>query len=412
MTRIVCPYCFAPDRAARLAYRCLMARTGLRGASACAPEPDTAWAAFTGTPTAGPAALRGPCFDPPRGLRTGRGRAPCPACGVETPVRVCRGCHNDLPSDYCDQDSRIIALIGPKSAGKSTYVSVLAHELRNRVGREFAASLASMGTATQQRYRAMEDDLYHRLLLPGPTQPAAMRFNDPLIFRLSIPRHGPLALGWDGSRHTALVFFDAAGEDLADAEAMDRYTAYLAAADGVILLVDPLQLRTVREQLAEAEGRLPAIEAAPEQVAADLASQLRGRSRGEGRGRVTTPLAVAVTKSDALKPWLPHGSLLSRPAQRSGGAVDEADRVAVHQDTRALLEEWDGGVLYRQLERDFGQFSLFCLSALGAPPPADSPADAPKAGPRPLRVEDPLLWLLGLRGLLPVRQDRTARKGR
>jgi hypothetical protein len=193
---------------------------------------------------------------------------------------------------------------------------------------------------------------------------------------------------------------------------MDRYTAYLAAADGVILLVDPLQLRTVREQLPDMEGRLPPIETAPEQVAADLAAQLRSRNRGEGKGRVTTPLAVAVSKSDALRPWLPHGSPMARPAQRSTGALDEADRVAVHQDTRALLEEWDGGVLYRQLERDFAQFSLFCLSALGSPPPADSPADAPKAGPRPLRAEDPLLWLLGLRGLLPVRQDRTARKER
>ncbi|WP_329544362.1 hypothetical protein OG548_06185 [Streptomyces sp. NBC_01356] len=410
MTTIVCPYCFTSDRASRLAYRCLMARTGVRGAAPCASEPDGRWAAFTGAPAGGPAAQRGPCFDAPRGLRTGRGRAPCPACGVGTPVRVCRNCHNDLPSDYCDQSSRIIALIGPKSAGKSTYVTVLAHELRNRVGREFNAALASMGSATQQRYRVMEDDLYHRLLLPGPTQPAAMRFNDPLIFRLSTPRHGVGGLR-DGSRHTALVFFDAAGEDLASAEAMDRYTAYLAAADGVILLVDPLQLRTVREQLPELAGQLPPVETAPEQIAADLAAQLRGRRRGEGKGKVTTPLAVAITKSDVLRAWLPHGSALGRPAVRAG-ALDDSDRVAVGQDARALLDEWDGGVLYRQLDRDFAEFSLFCLSALGSPPPAESPSDAPKSGPRPLRVEDPLLWLLGRRGLLPVRTARTARKGR
>ncbi|MGW3942360.1 TRAFAC clade GTPase domain-containing protein [Streptomyces phaeochromogenes] len=410
MPTIVCPYCFTSDRDSRLAYRCLMARTGVRGVTPCAPETDGTWAAFTGVPAGGAAAQRGPCFDAPRGPRGGRGRAPCPACRVGSPVRVCRHCHNDLPSDYCDQSSRIIALIGPKSAGKSTYVTVLAHELRNRVGREFSAAVASMGSSTQQRYRAMEDDLYHRLLLPGPTQPAAMRFNDPLIFRLSTPRPAMGGLR-DGSRHTALVFFDAAGEDLASAEAMDRYTAYLAAADGVILLVDPLQLRTVREQLADIDWRLPPVETAPEQIAADLAAQLRGRRRGEGQGKVTTPLAVAITKSDVLRPWLPNGSLLGRPAVRAG-AVDDADRLAVHQDTRALLDEWDGGLLHRQLDRDFADFSLFCLSALGSPPPADAPSDAPKSGPRPLRVEDPLLWLLGRRGLLPVRTARTPRKGR
>ncbi|WP_405731282.1 hypothetical protein OG607_33180 [Streptomyces sp. NBC_01537] len=407
MTTIVCPYCFTSDRSTRLHYRCLMSLTGVRGSAPCPPVADITWAAFSGTPAAGRAALRGPCFEPPRGLRSGRGRAPCPACGVETPVRVCRNCHSDLPSDYCDQDSRIIALIGPKAAGKSTYVTVLAHELRNRVGREFSAALSAMGTTTQTRYRDLEDSLYHRLELPGATQPAAMRFNDPLLFRLSVPRRPAAGLS-GGSRHTALVFFDAAGEDLANAEAMDRYTAYLAAADGVILLVDPLQLRVVREQLTEKDGQLPGIEAAPEQIAADLAAQLRGRRRGEGKGKVTTPLAVAVTKCDVLRSWLPVGSPLLRPASHTGGLLDGTDRTAVHEEVRALLDEWDGGLLYRQLERDFAEFSLFGLSALGAAPPADAPSDVPRAGPQPLRVEDPLLWLLGRRGLLPV---RTARKG-
>ncbi len=68
---------------------------------------------------------------------------------------------------------------------------------------------------------------------------------------------------------------------------------------------------------------------------------------------------------------------------------------------RSLLDGWDSGALLRQLERDFTRLSLFGLSALGSPPPAHAPADAPKSGPRPLRVEDPLLWLLGLGGLLP-----------
>ncbi|MET9294196.1 hypothetical protein [Streptomyces sp. NPDC003077] len=401
MTVIVCPYCFTSARVAALPYRCMMSHTGVRGGAPCVPVADARWAAFSGNPATGGAALRGPCFEAPR--RAGRGRAPCPHCGVPTPTRVCRACHADLPSDYCDQGSRIIALIGPKTAGKSTYVTVLAHELRHRVGRAFGASLSAMGGATQSRYRLMEDALYDRLLLPGPTQPAAMRFNDPLLFRLSLPRRGP---AWfrRGSRHTALVFFDAAGEDLANQEAMDRFTAYLAAADGVILLVDPLQLRAVRDQLADDDGLLPPIETAPEQIAADLAAQLRGHRRQGSKGKVSTPVAVALSKSDVLRRLLPDGSPLTRPAAHTGGAVDGADRAAVHEEVRALLDEWDGGVLYRQLDRDFGRFSLFGLSALGAAPPEGAPGDAPRAGPHPLRVEDPLLWLLGLRGLVPVRK--------
>ncbi|MEU0838873.1 hypothetical protein ABZ370_05295 [Streptomyces sp. NPDC005962] len=402
MTTVICPYCFDRAQAARLPYRCLMTATGVRGGKPCDPERDDVWAEFMG-PSVPPALrMRGPVFTPPRTLGGMRGgsRVACPGCGVSTPVRVCRRCHSDFPSDYCDQDSRIIALVGAKASGKSTYVGVLVNELRHRVGRAYDASLAAMGSDTQRRDRELAEDLYDRLRLPEATRPAAMGFNDPLLYRLSLPRRGRLR---EGSRHTALVFFDAAGEDLGSAEAMDRYTYYLRAADGIILLVDPLQLGSVRDQLVPGEGPpLPTVETPPQQIAADLAAQLRAHGRGGSRGRVTTPMAVAVTKTDMLRPLLGSHSPLLRNASHHDGALDEDGRLAVHEEIRTLMEDWDSGALRRQLERDFAQLSFFGLSALGAPPPAQAPSDAPKAGPQPLRVEDPLLWLLGRRGLLPV----------
>jgi double-GTPase-like protein len=359
---------------------------------------------------------RGPVFAPARsvaslaaGLRGRSGSSvPCPQCGVPTPVRVCRSCHSDLPSDYCDQDSRIIALVGAKASGKSTYVSVLVNELNQRVGQAFHASLAAMGQSTQQRDREMAEDLYERLRLPEATRPAALGFNDPLLYRLSVPRRGPLGSG--GTRHTTLVFFDAAGEDLAGSEAMDRYTRYLSAADGIVLLVDPLQLGSVRDGLAGHDGPpLPVVETPPQQIAADLAAQLRAHGKGGPRGKVSTPIAMAVTKTDMLRPLLdPHSPVL-RNAPHTDGAFDADERLAVHEEIRSLMADWDSGALVRQLELDFAELSLFGLSALGAPPPADAPADVPKSGPQPVRVEDPLLWLLARRGVLPV---RGAGKGR
>ncbi|UPZ28297.1 hypothetical protein MUK60_11010 [Streptomyces sp. LRE541] len=412
MTTVICPYCFARSSAAGLPYRCLMIAGGVRGSQPCGPERDDVWAEFMGPSIPPSARMRGPVFNRPRSavsrLRPAAhaGPAVCPGCGVTTTVRVCGSCHSDLPSDYCEQDSRIIALVGAKASGKSTYVAVLVNELNRRVGQAFDASLAAMGQGTQQRDKEMAQDLYERLRLPDATRPAALGFNDPLLYRLSLPRRGRLG---SGSRHTTLVFFDAAGEDLAGADAVDRYTRYLSAADGIILLVDPLQLGSVRDRLPLGDGPpLPAVETPPQQIAADLATQLRAHGRGGSRGRVSTPIAVAVTKTDMLRPLLdPHSPLLSS-ATHEGGTLDEDDRLAVHEELRSQLADWDSGALYRQLERDFAQLSLFGLSALGAPPPADAPADVPKSGPQPLRVEDPLLWLLARRGLLPV---TNARKG-
>ncbi|MBL1084300.1 hypothetical protein JK359_20400 [Streptomyces actinomycinicus] len=405
MTTVICPYCFARASAARLPYRCLMTPTGVHGGAPCAAETDKAWAAFQGPRTPRGAQERGPVFTPARrlpGLGGAGSSVPCPRCGVPTPVRVCAECHNDLPSDYCDQDSRIIALVGAKASGKSTYVAVLRNELDHRVGQAYHASLAAMGQHTQSRDKEMAEDLYERLRLPDATRPSALGFNDPLLYRLSLPRRGRLRVS--GTRHTTLVFFDAAGEDLAGAEAIDRYTRYLSAADGIILLVDPLQLGSVRDRLPVHDGPpLPVVETAPRQIAADLAAQLRTHGKGGTDKRVTTPIAVAVTKTDMLRSLLdPHSPLL-RNAAHTGGAYDAEDRLAVHEELRALLVDWNCGSLLRQLEHDFARLSLFGLSALGAPPPPDAPADVPKAGPQPVRVEDPLLWLLALRGLLPVR---------
>lgn len=409
MTTVICPYCFGRAPAARLPFRCLMKATGVHGGKPCDPVRDDAWAEFMGSSVPPAQRMRGPLFRPPRtlgGLRRGGGRAACPGCGVATPVRACLRCHNDLPSDYCDQDSRIIALVGAKASGKSTYISVLLNELRNRVGGAYDASIAAMGSETQRRDREMGEDLYDRLRLPEATRPAALGFNDPLLYRLSLPRHGRLG---DGSRHTALVFFDAAGEDLKSSEAMDRYTHYLGAADGIILLVDPLQLGAVRDRLPPGDDPpLPAVETSPQQIAADLAAQLRAHGRSAPRGRVATPIAVAVTKSDMLRPLLaPHSPLL-RNAPHSEGLLSEEDRITVHEEMRSLLDGWDSGALHRQLARDFADLSLFGLSALGSPPPADAPADAPASGPQPLRVEDPLLWLLARRGLIRVRKPGKA----
>jgi Double-GTPase 2 len=413
MTTVVCPYCFDRSPAARLPYRCLMLATGVRGSGPCGTERDDAWAEFMGPSVPAAARMRGPVFQPPRGraglagMRASRSRVACPSCGVPTTVRVCPGCHNDLPSDYCDQDSQIIALVGAKASGKSTYVSVLVNELRHRVGDAFTASLVPMGGDSQRRDRELAEDLYDRLRLPEATRPAALGFNDPLIYRLSLPGPGRRA---GGSRHVALVFFDAAGEDLGSAEAMDRYTQYLGAADGIVLLVDPLQIGAVRDSLGPTDGpSLPAVETPAQQIAGDLATQLRAHGRGGARGRVDTPIAVAVTKTDMLRPLLSAHSPLLHNAPHTGGRLHEDDRIAVHEEVRALSAGWDSGALLRQLERDFARLSLFGLSALGSPPPADAPADAPKSGPRPLRVEDPLLWLLAGRGLVPVRKPTERR---
>src|SRR5690606_5602272 len=203
-----CPYCFASVAPQRILFRCRGQSGRRRG---CAPVLDEKLAAYTGS-TAG--ASLPPVFAPPGRLAGGRaGRADCPDCGLPTGNRACPECHNPLPSAYCDSPGRIVALVGAKNAGKSTYIAVLLHELMNRVGTELDASLVACDDRTIERYKRdfARPLLEERRLLPT-TASAATGPREPLVYLLTRTRRGRFSRPRNDS--LALVLFDTAGEDL------------------------------------------------------------------------------------------------------------------------------------------------------------------------------------------------------
>jgi hypothetical protein len=383
---ITCPYCFAKVERNRIAFRCL-GRSGL--GTGCEPRLDEILALYLGSPSA---ASLPPVFSV---RRPGR-RADCPECGRSSGWRVCPACHNRLPAEYCANPGRIVALVGAKGSGKSTYIAVLLHELTNRVGAELDASLVACDDRTIARYkRDFARPLYgeHRLL--STTRPAATEPRDPLVYLLTRTVPGRLRAR---TMSLTLVFFDTAGEDLRSRESTETHLRYLNAADAVIFLLDPLELPGAKASLsgqAQSRGGLNAgdPDSDPINVISRVTELLRDRS---GSGRLSMPVAVALSKIDALRESMDAQSALHR-ARAPGGTLDLDDREAVHEQVRGLLDDWQAGMVDRYLRQHFTDFALFGLSALGGVP------DAGTVGPggvRPYRVEDPLLWLLHRFGML------------
>ena len=261
MSALTCPYCFAAIPRERIAFRCV-GRSG-RGPG-CAPELDERLARYTGSTAA---ASLPPVFPPPgraagkgvlaRALRAGAGtafggpafgapatgaaRADCPRCGRPTGRRVCPECHNPLPAAYCDTTGRIVALVGAKNAGKSTYIAVLLHELMNRVGTELDASLVACDDRTIDRFkRDFARPLFDERRLLATTASAATAPREPLVYLLT--RTHTTRTGRDRQVALTLVLFDTAGEDLRSRDVTDLHLRYLEAADAIIFLVDPLVL--------------------------------------------------------------------------------------------------------------------------------------------------------------------------
>ncbi|MEU6754337.1 hypothetical protein ABZ914_49620 [Spirillospora sp. NPDC046719] len=391
---VTCPYCFASVPPQRILFRC-RGQAGRR--QGCAPVLDEKLAAYTGS-TAG--ASLPPVFAAP-----GRkGRADCPECGVPTGNRACPECHNPLPSAYCDSPGRIVALVGAKNAGKSTYIAVLLHELMNRVGTELDSSLVACDDRTIERYKRdfARPLLEERRLLPT-TASAATGPREPLVYLLTRTRAGRFRQGRFARPRNdslALVLFDTAGEDLRSREATDLHLRYLEAADAIIFLVDPLELPGARAGISDTvpdpRGSGDDSGGEPLDIIARVTDALRQRHGTRPGEPLPVPVAVALTKIDALRPDLLWQSALRR--SRSGaGVLDLDDRDAVDEQVRALLHEWQAGQLDTYLGQQYAEHALFGLSALGGVP-EDGRVGA--GGVRPHRAEDPLLWLLYRFGML------------
>lgn len=317
--------------------------------------------------------------------------------------RYCPHCRKPLEHDYITTKGRIIAVIGSRQSGKSTYVGVLIHDLQNRIGGDFnGLATVLVGDRSRQRYREVfKGPMYDHGRTLATTDALRKRYRlDPLLFMLRIPRRGLL-----GDRLTAamMVFYDTAGEDVLNAERAERLVDYLDAADGILFVVDPLQIGSVRRRVDDSVP-LPDEESDQVAVVERIAELLRRRRGLPAQEKLDVPLAITLAKTDALDGTLPPNAAVRR-AHSHPGAYDDADGQFVHDEVRATLSGWtDGSRLLDLVHSSFSTYRFFGISALGFTPPDDSTIS--RRGIRPLRVEDPLLWLLGRFRLVPVRKAK------
>lgn len=381
-----CPVCSEPFRLARAPFYCT------NDASLCAPEPDPVYARLWKDPAPRPKIIA-----PPSPFAR---KANCHACGQSSRRRLCPHCHMPLPRTVGELKSYSFALVGAREAGKSHYIAVFINQLRTVLGPAMNMELTWEGEETQKRY---ERDFYEpvykqkRTITATRSANASLTTRLPLIYRLTVHGKGWFGL-FDTRKAVNLVFYDSAGEDLDDLSVMTNVNKYIYCADGIILLLDPLQLPRVREQL---EGKVPL---PGENSEALVILERIGHLIRDGRvlkttARIKTPLAVAFSKLDAIEPLLGTGSALLAEADHTQG-FDLADSNAVSGEMEAQIAKWQGNALLAQVRNNFPKHRFFGLSALGCSP--DVTGHIPRVLPR--RVEDPLLWLLNLHGLIRSRK--------
>ena len=419
LRRVRCPFCFERFAALEMHLRCNdhYCKTDF---ARMVDDPILSRALNGPRWTAGVAAgspLRSPWWvDPRRDERRGGRRhldwlllpssLNCRNCGKPTDYRLCPRCHTHLPDSVVTLDFGHIAVFGPQSVGKTTFVTVLLHEFDHRVGPERGFILDPLTDEVRDRYdreyhaltyggsqfgigEDLESDAFRRSHSATPSIDMNRGILQPLVYRLT------RRVGGQGVPSTLLSFFDTAGEDWEmNLDLLRGEASYLKLARGLLFLLDPLRIREVardrRLRLTEKESRVPA---------ADYLADARKLATFFPELPSKTPLAICLNKLDRWGGLMEPGTTLhslarSVPSTPPDRALDQQ----VHEEVQSALRRWGASGFLEHISLIFPNHRFFACSALGDA--AQDQDDAPQPLPTPLLVERPVLWLLEQQGIL------------
>ena len=196
-----------------------------------------------------------------------------------------------------------------------------------------------------------------------------------------------------------IVIYDIAGEDCETAAKMTKYGNFINYSDGIILLVDPGQLKW-----AGADRVIPT---EPQAVLNTIYNATLER----GAELSTKPVAVCVSKSDSFEDMIPGGkSDIFCVRDKVMGTKIPVFNATDYNQLEQQLQEAMNEELALALKNQYKYFNYFAFSAIGGPVKEETATNAagepirtedgrekkvsyPIDPPIPRRIAEPLFWL-------------------
>ncbi|TBL80983.1 TRAFAC clade GTPase domain-containing protein [Paenibacillus thalictri] len=317
--------------------------------------------------------------------------------GEVTRRRLCPECHNVLPVSAGKVPSNIISVIGASQVGKSVFIASLVHTLQNKTAVNFDASCIAMTPEVGNRF----NNRFIRPIFENNTMIATTSVNeqmDPYIFEFKFKD--------DNKETLTLVFFDVAGEGMTSREYLEIQAEHIKNSSGIMFLVDPLQIRSIRDKIhlklgTEEQNEFSSKYDEPTMVISGLYENFIAH---QPNSRTNIPTAVVLTKSDMLHYLKEEDSDYIQPNSN-------VFRNVVHKEYLNNIEfENINGEIGRFLQKVDQSFksavdvyftnkAYFAVSALGS-----NPKNTELSGVvSPIRVDEPFIWLLNQLGYIDRR---------
>ena len=315
--------------------------------------------------------------------------------------RACRYCHNPLPVDYGKNPVKFATVIGITGAGKTVYLSQLLREIR-KYAKRVKLDAKPSGSAN--------DFLEQNPVAAGKPLPASTssdRLQQPLFFELASN-----GLGMSKENKT-FVLYDVAGEIFSGSpQRVQQVAPYIEHADGLIVLIDPLQFESISSLTPDGETR------AEPTKALETIHKIICR---ESDRLCSTPVAICVSKADnpSVQRVLPdelrrllledvHSVLDSQNSPLRLFNAGEYNPIAqlLNGFFEANAEE-----LANSMKTNYSNYDYFAFTSLGCDVTQQEWENGERystpVGPvLPKRIEEPLLWLFYQLGYIGLPQGQ------
>jgi hypothetical protein len=207
----------------------------------------------------------------------------------DLPARACSECGTPLPDEIGDRQVLKIGIVGTTGAGKSHFLAALIKDAAHgQALRKWGIAEFDLVETSSEIYRDKYESFWHDRTVLDPTNPADA---PDVVFRPIIVRVTFLR----GTR-VFLYFYDIDGETLVNRGQRARHASYLRRPHGLIFLIDPMMIDSIRKHLPPDESSESTYKRFIRQgdlVSACIADLEPGRMR-------QTPIAITLSKSDLV----------------------------------------------------------------------------------------------------------------
>ena len=331
-----------------------------------------------------------------------------------TGARYCPHCGNPIPPQSGMIPTFAILFLGASSAGKTVYISTINYFMLRTIALPGNRYIQALPAGNNEAFHNMTLNLFNDGVLPGTT---AIDLPDPLTLEVRLHDQGK------AQKKCLICFVDMRGEDMLTHGRLIARSSLIKRADAFLMAIDPLSIDQIawnltgdvaREErgsgMADAMAHTKILQHISEEILPTLAA-----------GIITPPSVIMMTKMDKVinnrhsLQLVKNSHLTVNPNVRS--TYDRDYFINMGRSSEELFCRADFS-LYNGIRGCFRNPYFSTVSALGCNARIGTVANqvCVTNGPRfikPIRVMDPVIFLLIKLGFLPVMEldPNEARQG-